>query len=98
MANHAIMKKDELVKLVTKLKQELKALSKRDTASLVLENMPHFALTYYKEKDKYFAIVLKVDVDNNKCMVYKKIEESTKELALYKLELSIIDYLENQTK
>lgn len=102
MTSIATMKKPDLVKLCTKLKQELKLKEKQNNSNISIDDLPDFALSYREEREgdvsKYLVYILKIDLDSGDARVYKTIEESTKELALYKLELSIIDYLDNQTK
>lgn len=102
MSSIATMKKQDLVKLCTKLRQELKLKEKQSNSNISIDELPDFALSYREEKEgdvsKHLVYILKVDLDNGNAQIYKTIEETTKELALYKLELSIIDYLDNQIK
>ena len=92
--------KKELISLTRNLKQENKFLKKElekiKNGELEENNFPLFAGTCYKAGDKHVVDVLKYSPESHNVKVVQKIEETTKELALYKLEMVIAEKMHQQ--
>lgn len=95
------LKKADLIKLARELKQENKLLKKEVTnvknGELSDDKLPLIAATSYKNAEgQYFVDILKYSPDENLVKLDKRIEETTSELALYKLEMVIAEQMVNQ--
>lgn len=94
------LKKDDLLAYARKLVQENKTLKKQleNSSSVDESNLNDFALSYRIEeidgKKVHVAYAVKCNLDN--LPKVDKVVESTKELALYKLEMKIVDHFINQ--
>lgn len=100
MASLDKLKKTDLVKLARELKQENKLLKKElenvQSGELDDSKLPLFAHTYYKDGDKHIVDVMKYSPESNNVKIVEKITETSKELALYKLEMVIADKFHQQ--
>jgi|11_taG_2_1085331.scaffolds.fasta_scaffold01085_15 hypothetical protein len=100
MAQLEKLKKADLVKLARELKQDNKLLKKElenvQSGELDDSKLPLYAHTYYKDGDKHVVDVMKYSPESNNVKVIEKIVENTKELALFKLEMVIVDKFHQQ--
>lgn len=89
------LKKTDLIKLTRDLKQENKILKKElenlKSGELDDSKLPLFAHTYYKKGNTHIVEVMKYSPNSNNVKVIQTIEEQSKELALYKLEMVIAE-------
>lgn len=94
------LSKKDLITLTRELKQENKMLRKQldnvNNSDLDEKSLPLFAGTYYKEGSSHIVDVLKYSPDSNNVKVVQKIKETSKEIALYKLEMIIAEKLFQQ--
>lgn len=94
------MTKKDLVALTRELRAETKLLRKEledlKAGELDEKTLPLYAGTYYNNGGKFTVDVLKYSPESNNVKVVDRIEESTKELALYKLEMVIAEKIEAQ--
>jgi hypothetical protein len=94
------LKKEELLAYTRKIVQENKMLKKQLENEVNVDDstLNNYALAYRKEERNgeqvHVSYVVKCDLNN--AIKAKEIVETTKELALYKLELNIIDYFINK--
>lgn len=95
------LKKADLVKLARELKQENKLL-KKEVENVTTQNvdeskLPLTAVTCYKKADGDFRLdILKYCPDNSNVKVVKSVSETTRELALFKLEMVIAEDIMQQ--
>jgi hypothetical protein len=95
------LKKAELVKLARELRQENKLLKKQvdNVKNVELDDskLPLLAHTYYKQDGQHIVDIVKYSPASNNVKLHKRLVESTKYLALHKMDINVAEHLDEQT-
>ena len=89
------LKKADLIKLARELKQENKLLKKQvdNVKNVELDDskLPLIAHTYYQQGKIHIVDIFKYSPESNNVKLIKRIEESSKELALHKMDINVVE-------